>query len=62
MPEVKVKTKLRILYKNPISGKWNFLFTHCPHCGRRVLIRKKNIGKNRFGDQFYYCPNGKHRE
>lgn len=62
MPEIKVKTKLRIFYKNPTSGKWNFLFTHCPQCGRRVLIRKKNIGKNRFGDQFYYCPNGKHQE
>lgn len=40
---------------NKISGKRDFFFTKDPYCGRRVLLRKKNQGKNRFGDIFYYC-------
>lgn len=56
IPEViKVKTKFKVFYYNPIFGKWNFLYTTCPYCGKRARIRKKNIGENRFGRQFIYC-------
>ena len=56
---IKAKIKLKIFYYNPIPGKWNFLHTTCPHCGKRARIRKKNIGENRFKDQFIYCNNCK---
>lgn len=52
---IKVKIKLKIFYYNPIPGKWNFLYTTCPQCGKRARIRKKNIGENRFKIQFIYC-------
>lgn len=45
----------RLFYHNPISGKLNFLYTHCVHCGKRVSLNRKNLGQNRFGDTFYYC-------
>ncbi|MFX1479985.1 MAG: hypothetical protein ACFFCI_17845 [Promethearchaeota archaeon] len=45
----------RLIYRNPISGKLNFLYTHCVHCGKRVSLNRKNMGENRFGQKFYYC-------
>ena len=45
----------RLFYRNPISGKYNFLYTHCVYCGQRVSLNRKNIGQNRFGHKFYYC-------
>lgn len=45
----------RLFYRSPISGKINFLYTTCVHCGKRVSLNRKNIGQNRFGHRFYYC-------
>lgn len=44
-----------LFYKNPITGKREFLFTKCVLCGRKVKLKKENLGQNRFGDTFYYC-------
>ena len=46
-----------IFYKNKISGKINFLFTKCVQCGKRVLLKKRYLGLNRFLEVFYYCDN-----
>lgn len=55
MKMIKAKVKFRLFYKNPISDKWNFLYTDCPYCGKKARINKKHIGLNRFGDEFIYC-------
>jgi predicted SprT family Zn-dependent metalloprotease len=46
---------MKIIYKNPISSKYDFLFTKCVYCGKKVLLEKKYLGKNRYGNIFYYC-------
>ena len=46
---------MKILYKNPISGNYNFLRTHCVHCGKHFWMTKKHIGQNRYGNNYYYC-------
>jgi hypothetical protein len=53
---IKIKTKFKVFYYNPTSGKWNFLHTTCVNCGKKALIRKKNIGIGGLGSrEFIYC-------
>lgn len=57
---IKVKIKFKVFYKNPITDKWNFLYTTCIYCGKRTRIRKKNIGIGGLGNrEFIYCDNCK---
>ena len=53
---------VRLFYKNPITGKWDFLYTHYALCYVKVSLNKENLFKNQFGQFFYYCKNCSHRE
>jgi len=57
MQRIRIRRFLKLFYRNPISGKWEFNRTNSIYCGKRVLIRKRNIGQNRFGDKYMYCEN-----
>jgi len=56
-PTIRIRRVLIFFYHNPISGKWEFLRTNCVYCGKKVLIKTKNVGQNRYGDNYFYCEN-----
>jgi len=50
--------KVRILYRNPITGKYEIIFTKCVMCGKKIIRRKKLFHYNALHThKFYYCKN-----
>jgi uncharacterized protein YlaI len=47
---------MTLFYRNPITGKYDFLYTKCVLCGKRVRLKEKNMREDTLNQlTFYFC-------